>query len=470
MRSRDEEDDLKTILIVDEDHEVTGDLQRSLDPAEYRVLVHHDAEDAARALRQGDRVDVLLVDSDANHAGDRNLLELAKASAHDVASIVMMAAATARRTAEALDGGAAAVLDKPFSHEELLDAIARATRAGFRGNLEGISLVDMLQVFHISRRSVVLAVGGDPPTRIVFESGEIVHAQRGDLEGEPVLHEMLESRNGTIQTLPHTPGGPHTIDRTFHSLLLDVLRQRDETLRSGPVDPVPLDDLATELRDADLFDDDEEPPPIAGAFSAAPPDVPPSAPPSPGRSVVVDGPRLAVVPDLAEEEDPPAPETTPEPDPEPSDPPLPRAAPPSALTALPARPWDPMCAAVNAEIPSALATALVDLELGSLLGMYNRVAFTPDFERFVALYTRNLFRGPEIQHIERTTQARSGMGATNEPFLEEIVLTSRHTHHLTKVINRGRVAVMVVVPRRVEIAATWKSLRNLVRGLESNLP
>lgn len=396
------------------------------------MVSHADVAQAARTLRDGPRVDVVLVDHAVDEAGPHTLIALANASAHDVSTIVMLADATAKSAAAALDSGAAAVIDKPFSIEELHDAIDRATRAGFRGNLEGISLVDMLQVFHISRRSVVLSIGGDPPTRIVFEAGEIVHAERGELSGEAVLHDMLEARNGSIHTLPPPEDGPVTIERPFQSLLLNVLRQRDETLRSGPQDPVTDEELANALAGAEPIEDAEAETEPGGASE-------------PGETEA---------PDPA---DPPVPA----PKDEPAE---------AARTSLPARPWDPICAAVNAEIPGAVATALIDLEVGNLIGLHNQASFTPDFERFVALYTQSLFRGPEVRHIERTMAAQQGMGDRSAPYLEEIVLSSRHTHHLTKTIKDGRIAVMVVVGRRADVEATWRTLRKLVRGLESNLP
>lgn len=433
---------MSTILIVDEDADLTASVARDLDPDRFRVVVAHAAPEAEQALEQ-QPIDVLLVDRDLNGRGARTLLELAQASVRNVAPIVMMSNATAKDAADALDAGAAAVLDKPFSPSELVDAIDRAARAGLRGNLEGISLLDMLQVFHISRRSMVLSMAGDPPTRIWFEGGEVVHAERGEEVGEDVLHRVLEARTGAIRTLPFEPTD-RTIDRAFQSLLLDILRSRDESRRDPPAEDM------TELRDEDFSDD---------LIPAVPVEVPEEARvPAPPPEV-----ESAVAEPIA---------TPPPPSPTDTEPELPipaPVAPPVARTALPSRPLDPICAAVNAEIPGALATALIDLDLGSLRGLYNRASFTPDFERFIALYTRSLFRGPEIQHIERTMEAQRGVGTGAVRLLEEIVLSSRHTHHLTKVIKDGRFAVMVVTPRRADVQQTWQSLRTLIRGLESNL-
>lgn len=424
---------------MDDDAASAAALERDIDPTKHRVLVAEGLEDAEQLLRSRD-VDVLLVDHRLEAEGPTSLVALSQASARNVAAIVMMSEATAKDAADALDAGAAAVLDRPFTVDELEAAIDRAAGAGFRGNLEGISLVDMLQVFHIGRRSLIMAMGGDPPTRIWFERGEIVHAERGELRGEDVLVDVLEARTGAIRTLPFEEAEA-TIDRPFQSLMLDILRSRDESLRSAPDDE--RSDIS-ELSDGDFSEDLLTPEP-------AEPSEPPRERPPPNGSrgpadLATGVPAAASAFGAA----------------------VPPEATPDAATALPARPLDPICAAVNAEIPGALATALVDLERGTILGIENRAPFTPDFERFVALYTRSIYRGPEMQHIERTMSARRGIGGG--AFLEEVVFTSRHTHHLTKSLREGRVAVMVVTPRRADAGATMQRLRALAKGIESNLP
>jgi len=374
------------------------------------------AESAEQALRDNS-IDVMLLDHGLEGGAKDSLLAAAQSNGRNLSTVVMIADGSAREAARALDRGAAAVLDKPFSDEELRTAIDRAMRGGFRGNLQGLSIIDMLQVFHIGRRSLILTVGSDPATRIWFEQGEIVHAQKGDEVGAEVLTQIVETRTGAIDTLPFQEP-ERSIDRSFHSLLLDTLRTKDEIQRdSGQFEIVDGGEPQLELSDSDFSDD------------------------------------------LIPEPEPSAPEVMPSP-----------SFVYSAPTARPARALDPICQAITAEVPSAVATALIDLDSGALVGMFNQTGFSADFERFLALYTRSLFRGAEVTHIEETLRSQRGFGGSNEHYLEEVVLTSRHTHHLTKVIKDGRVAVMVVTPRRTNVQDSWRSIRALVRGLESNLP
>ena len=127
--------------------------------------------------------------------------------------------------------------------------------------------------------------------------------------------------------------------------------------------------------------------------------------------------------------------------------------------------------AADAEVAelSGISRAFQGLESGVLVGLHSQTQFRPDFERFIALYTRSLFRGPEVLHIEATMRRERGVGAHGEHYLQEVVLSSNHTHHLTKVISGGRYAIMIVTPRRTDVAVVWAALRILLPGLESNL-
>lgn len=427
---------MTTIVLVDDDPVVASSVKQTLEEQALDVIVVPSNSDAIEAMH-AHPVDVLLVDARHETVNGTSLIEMAQGAQRRVTTILMMASATARETEAALDRGVAGILDKPFTDQDLWRALDQALSGeSFRGRLSGISLLDLFQVFNLSRRSLVVRVGGVPPAKVWFENGEIVHAECGDEMGETVLERLVDVRTGAIQTLPFAPA-PRTIDRLFHGLLLNILRAQDESHKS---DDEP-DDETWELSDADFVEADD------GTFESTPINEVES---------VWSIPRPVIETILAPSPDEPEP-------PSPEDELM-----WSARTVLPQRKLDPICRALTAELPSALAASLIDLTSGQVLGLHNTAQFTPAFERFIALYVRELFRGPEIQHIERSVQEQRGL----EPrvgFLEEVVLTSRHTHHLTKALKGGEVALMVVTPRRVRVETTWSHLRTLIPGVETNL-
>lgn len=96
------------------------------------------------------------------------------------------------------------------------------------GTVEGVSLADMLQIFHYGKKSVTVHVGGQPSGRVVLMLGEIYHAECGDCEGEPALAKLMEQTQVRIRTSPLEVAPRHTIDRSFNAVVLDIARARDE--------------------------------------------------------------------------------------------------------------------------------------------------------------------------------------------------------------------------------------------------
>src|SRR6185437_5329665 len=161
--------------------------------------------------------------------GDRDgidLLTACRAAARPARAILMSAYATARDYDTALQLGAVRVLCKPFTPRELIEAIREAVECehGFHGNIHGLSLLDILQMFHYGRRNATIIIGGLKPGRIYVEGGNIVHAEVADAQGESALVALLSARSGSIRT---TVLGDmvRTIQRPFEQLMLDALRR-----------------------------------------------------------------------------------------------------------------------------------------------------------------------------------------------------------------------------------------------------
>lgn len=405
---------LANVLLIDDDATTVSLVQYTLHQAGHEVLVSSGGTSASLALAESS-IDVLVLDASLESAQGQPFLELALAAPQPIPTLMLLSQATARDAESALDRGAAGILDKPFTGDELLRGLTRALRTdSFRGHLRGFSLLDIFQVFHLSRRSLIVCLGTQPEARVWFENGEVVHAERGGQEGETVLDTLLDVSSGTIRTLPFEPTR-RSVQRPFDNLLLELLRTRDETNEglepSADLDP----SLDTEASD------------FLGLQRPSPASDLEESPPPPSPSISHDAP-----------------------------------------TALPRRRHDPICVAITAEIPGCLAAGLVDLATGQLIGLSNTASFRPEFERFIALYTRGLFRGPEVRHIEETLAEQRGI-ADSRGFVEEVVLTSRHTHHLAKVIAQGDVALMLVTPRRVAVESTWARARAMLPIIERNL-
>ncbi|MGE0326599.1 MAG: response regulator [Polyangiaceae bacterium] len=235
---------MTSVLVVDDDQQLVSAISRDLRANGYDVLSASSVDGALEQLEQ--RVsDVVLTDLRMAEADGIDLLLAIRERGLNSRPILMSAYATARDHQKAVELGAVRVLCKPFGSRELLDAIQQAIdcATGFRGSVHGLSLIDMLQMFHYGRRSITLRVDDAVAGQIHFEDGEIVHAEHGETTGEEALKAILAMPTGSLSTGAFQRGNT-TIERSFQSLLLDLLRTVDEQQR---------DDAEFDLGEADFF-------------------------------------------------------------------------------------------------------------------------------------------------------------------------------------------------------------------------
>ncbi|HEV8549120.1 MAG TPA: response regulator [Polyangiaceae bacterium] len=219
---------MTSILIVEDDEQLRSAVARDLSHRGFEVTAVISVDDAVVRLRERG-YDVLLTDLRMGERDGIDLLAELPDIAPSMPAILMSAFATARDHQRAIELGAVQVLCKPFTSMELSQAIRQAIECetGFRGSLHGVSLVDVLQMFHLARRSVCVTVGGRPGAEIHVKNGEIVHAEQGELVGEPALRRILGLPSGSIRTGP-LEGEEQSISRAFQGLVLDMLRGLDE--------------------------------------------------------------------------------------------------------------------------------------------------------------------------------------------------------------------------------------------------
>jgi DNA-binding response OmpR family regulator len=219
------------VLIVDSDQQSRSELA-----TEVRCLGHDvrvaSSYVAALEVLGGEAVDVMLAHCEVRQRG-ADLLESAREVAPNTRIVLMGEDATANDYKVGLDRGAVDVLNIPCNPGDLERTLVRALdcNTGYHGTLHGLELLDILQMLHLARRSVVLRVGTDR-AEIHLQKGEIVHAVYGTASGPEALLAILASRSGSVETRAAEPC-PETIDQPFEGLILDTLRQIDEASVSG---------------------------------------------------------------------------------------------------------------------------------------------------------------------------------------------------------------------------------------------
>lgn len=141
-------------------------------------------------------------------------------------------------------------LRKPFEFSDLLGTAERLLeQRDFSGELGGISLVDLLQVLNLGRRTAAVSLQRrDQVGRIFLADGEVVHAVAGDLKGRRAFDHLMGWQGGSFGSESGCEPPERTIDESFNGLLLDCFRAQDE---GG-------DDVASDEFDASFLDFDDE--------------------------------------------------------------------------------------------------------------------------------------------------------------------------------------------------------------------
>jgi CheY-like chemotaxis protein len=256
-----ERETMTSVLVVDDDAPLGRALARELRANGYDSEPVNGYDEAMQRL-SAQSYDVLLTDL---RMGDKDGLDLILASAASFPStrpILMSAYATARDSERAKELGAVRVLCKPFDTTEMLQAVERAVESaqGFVGSVHGLSLIDMLQMFHYAQRSVSVHVLGGPHASIHLKSGQIVHASYGTASGEEALSQILTLPAGSLQTSP-LETVTQTIAQEFQPLMLDLLRRIDEQRREGTT-PLPAPGRGSYVASVDLGLDSSTPPTV----------------------------------------------------------------------------------------------------------------------------------------------------------------------------------------------------------------
>jgi CheY-like chemotaxis protein/predicted regulator of Ras-like GTPase activity (Roadblock/LC7/MglB family) len=225
---------MTSVLIVDDDVAFRTTIGRDLGDQGFAVSLAGNADEATAALARGP-IDVVLTDLRMPGADGIDLLATVRTLAPRTRAILMSGYASARDYQRAIECGAVRVLSKPFTSSELLQAIRQAVECetGFRGSIHGLSLVDLLQMFHYARRSLAIVVDGLAPGHVFLEDGHIVHAVYRELLGEPALQSILAMPAGSLRTMVLPQSTPRSITRDFPTLLLDSLRTVDEDSLGG---------------------------------------------------------------------------------------------------------------------------------------------------------------------------------------------------------------------------------------------
>jgi DNA-directed RNA polymerase subunit F len=114
-----------------------------------------------------------------------------------------------------------------------------------RGSLKNFPLPDIIQLIGMGRRTGVLAVvTGSDQASIWFDSGDMIHAEYGALEGAKVIYQLFRKQDGSFQFTSGAPAPRRSITADWMSIVMEAARRFDEESRSADGGLPELEEMA----------------------------------------------------------------------------------------------------------------------------------------------------------------------------------------------------------------------------------
>jgi CheY-like chemotaxis protein len=228
----------KKVLIVDDDPaylEMMGALMEQLRAGVWEVIKAGDAGKAITLLREG-YINLMLVDARMPVVDGFQLIRLVRQHYPHMWIVVLTGFADEATRATYLNNGTDLFLEKPRSSEgiqtllvALDDLLQRTPEYGFRGVMERVDLQDLLQIECSKKNSSRLEIlTRSERGEIFIKEGAVIHAQTGDLIGEPAFFSLLSLKGGELRVRPYVEPACISIQNSWMSLLMEWAQHRDE--------------------------------------------------------------------------------------------------------------------------------------------------------------------------------------------------------------------------------------------------
>lgn len=223
----------RSVLLVEPDVDALGELASRLRPLGLTVALASEAGDLAERARSA-RVEVLLL-SDALP----DLAGVLRALDTEPSLAALPRLVLTRRESAAPSEGLETLRHDDF--EGIAQRVhslqgrpppAASLRDDFRGELEQVSVIDLIQLLAMNRRTGVLALTtATGAGEVHLDDGEVVDACFRRLEAEKALLRLLAEQEGTFAFTSTSGGAPRRIEAPTRALLMDGVRELDEVRR-----------------------------------------------------------------------------------------------------------------------------------------------------------------------------------------------------------------------------------------------
>jgi DNA-binding NtrC family response regulator len=216
----------KSILLVDGDPDHAWQLCDGLTLAGHTVTDTPTPHNALAMMKQRS-FNVAILDLQATHVGDVDLIELLRQSWTHPLIIAMV-------DFDALAGHEGNVhrrvdhfISKPADIDYVLDIVAPPPVVS--GHAEGVDMLEYIQFMLLTKKKTIVEVQspGKAVCELFLENGDVVHAEYGTEQGEQAFFQCLHLTGGKLVNKPWKQPERRSIDKSGEFLLMEAARRRD---------------------------------------------------------------------------------------------------------------------------------------------------------------------------------------------------------------------------------------------------
>jgi CheY-like chemotaxis protein len=233
---------MKIILLADADQNIIKKLGKRLNKAGYDVKTAFDGSGALESALM-EKPDLIITNYHLPLFDAERLRAFLKSNPTTTHIPFIYLIDTDRGHEEILASiGGDPFLVKPFRWQdiqELINGIFEPTEetspavqpqgTGVEGSLKEVSLVDLLQIFGLNRRTGTLTLHYDHQTGTIhLLAGAVISALLGETTGEKALYRILRWPDGSFRYQPGESPVTRNISRSMDALLMEGMRQLDE--------------------------------------------------------------------------------------------------------------------------------------------------------------------------------------------------------------------------------------------------
>jgi hypothetical protein len=129
--------------------------------------------------------------------------------------------------------------------------------------------------------------------------------------------------------------------------------------------------------------------------------------------------------------------------------------------------FDDACRDVVSGLEGAIVCGVVDLDTGMLVGVHVSPGFPGSLHAMVTRAALDLFRGPNVDRIERMIRDHREQAELPGPAFQELHVTSGECFHFAKLLDDGKTAIVLVTTKRINQGLGWAQLKSALPRLET---